>query len=225
MLELPPELISRLPLPQTQLLRRALTVVADELPVVYAANVRDHRPRDNAQVFGLRGFVHIWAGLRERDGELGEARVVEDNNTFFLRVGELKVGIHKLGDVVDDDIHSCFPERSATQRSYGQRNALQLTLFESAPEAPLPEERAYALRELTVGHFGNPRDGLVKWYVGAYIYDDQGRPRWAWVALQHVEQATSRPEVTPYSERPPAAVEVNPRPKRERPAAVRNLGA
>jgi hypothetical protein len=216
MVELPLELSQRLRLPEAHALRRALAVVAEELPGVYADNVRDQRPRDNANIFGLRVAFHLWAALDEREADLGEARVIELNNARFLAVGDFKVAIHKLGHHVADDIHSSFPEGSPTQRSYAQRNANQLTLFESAPEAPLPEDRAFALRDLVVGHFGNLEDGLAKWYLGAPTYDDDGRPHWAWLAPQPT--ASSRPapqvDVTPYSEREPAAVEVKPRERR-----------
>lgn len=211
MVELPAELINRLSLPEAHALRRALTVIADELPGVYADNVRDQRPRDNANIFGLRVAFHLWEALNERSSDLGEARVVETNNARYLAVADFKVAIHKLGHDVADDIHSSFPDGSPTQRSYAERNANQLTLFESAPEAPLPEERAFALRDLVVGHFGNAEDGLAKWYLGAPTYDDHGRPRWAWLTSQPVAGAEPMAEVTPYSEREPATVEVKPR--------------
>ncbi len=211
MVQLPQELISRLSLPQARTLRHALDVVAEELPGVYADNVRDQRPRDNANIFGLRVAFHLWAALDERHGDLGDAHVVETNNARYLAVGHLKVAIHKLGHHVGDDIHNCFPEGSPTQRSYAQRNANQLSLFESAPEAPLPEDRAYALCDFVVGHFGNPQDGLVKWYLGAPIYDETGRPRWAWLAPQQLSDGQSVPQVVPYHQRQPATVDVKPR--------------
>jgi hypothetical protein len=211
MVELPSELIQRVSLPQAHALRRALVVIAEELPGVYADNVRDQRPRDNANIFGLRVAFHLWAALDERPSDLGETRVVEVNNARYLAAAGFKVAIHKLGHHVADDIHSSFPEGSPTQRSYAQRNADQLTLFESAPEAPLPDERAYALRDLVVGHFGNSEEGLAKWYLGAPTYDESGHPRWAWLAPQPVAGTEATPEVTPYSEREPAAVEVRPR--------------
>jgi len=211
MLELPFELIQRLSLPQAHALRRALAVIAEELPGVYADNVRDQRPRDNANIFGLRVAFHLWAALDERQPDLGEARIIEANNARYLAVAEFKVAIHKLGHHVADDIHGSFPEGSPTQRSYAQRNANQLTLFESAPEAPLPDERAFALRDLVVGHFGNSEDGLAKWYLGAPTYDDNGHPRWAWLAPQPVAANEPARQVTPYSEREPATVDVKPR--------------
>src|SRR5919108_6221850 len=52
MVRLPAKLTNRLSLPEAHALRRALAVIADELPGVYADNVRDQRPRDNANIFG-----------------------------------------------------------------------------------------------------------------------------------------------------------------------------
>jgi hypothetical protein len=211
MAELPDGLIRRLPLPEAHALRRVLSVIREELPLVYAENKRDYRPRDNALIFGQRVSVHLWAALEERGADLGDARIQTANNAHFVKVGTLTLAIHKLGSHRGDDIHSHFPEGSPTQRAYGERNANQLTLFECAPEAPLPEERAFALRDLVVGHFGNHEDELVKWYVGAFAYDDQRRPRWAWVTAQPVSAALPAPDVVPYHEREPAAVEVKPR--------------
>lgn len=225
MVEIPPQLTKNLSFPEAQLLRRILRVVGEELDSVYRAAVRHHRPRDNANIFGLRTWVHIWSALDDRGDELGDAEIIELNNSFYLRVGRLKVGIHKLGHSADDDIHSCFPEGSATKRSYGQDNSLQLILFDSSPDSPLAEDAAFALRGLTIGHFGNAKNGLVKWYLGAYIYDDDGRPRWAWIARQG-PTAASRPPVTPYSERLPAEVKVPPRRReRERPGSEGNQSA
>lgn len=216
MVELPPQLIRRLPLPEAQALRRALVVVADELPKVYADNVRDQRPRDNANIFGLRVAFHLWAAIDERSGDLGEAHIVETNGARHLAIGDFKLAIHKLGHLTADDIHSSFPDGSPTQRSYGQRNANQLTLFESVPEAPLPEERAFALRDLVIGHFGNAEDGLAKWYLGAPTYDENGHARSAWLTPQPVANAAPVPEVVPYDQRRAPAVDVRPRRRGER---------
>jgi hypothetical protein len=211
MVQLPDALIARLPLPQAHALRRALGVIAEELPGVYADNVRDQRPRDNANIFGLRVYFHLWTVLDERRDDLGDARIVMIDNARYLAVAGFKVAIHKLGHCLGDDIHSCYPEGSPTQRSYAQRNATQLSLFDVAPEAPLPEDRAYALGDLVVGHFGNPIDGLVKWYVGAPTYDVTGHPCWAWLARQPRAANEPVPEVIPYHQRQPAALEVKPR--------------
>jgi hypothetical protein len=224
MVEIPPQLTNSLSFPDAQLLRRVLGIVAQEMHSIYRAAVRHHRPRDNANIFGLRTWVHLWSALDDRRDDLGEAEVVEENNSFYLRVGPLKVGIHKLGHGANDDIHSSFPEGSATKRSYGYSNARQLSLFDSAPDSPLPDNRAFALRELTVGHFGNAKDGLAKWYLGAYVFAEGGRPRWAWTALQETT-ATSRPEMKPYSERPRAEVNVPPRRREEeRPSSEGSQG-
>lgn len=211
MVELPAELIRRLPLPEAHALRRVLSVIAEELPTVYADNVCDRRARDNANVFGLRVSVHIWSALRERHADLGDARIVETNNAHYVAIGDFKLAIHKLGHHAADDIHSSYPDGSPTQRAYAQRNANQLTLFEATPDAPLPDERAFALRDIVVGHFGNPEDGLAKWYVGAPTYDDAGRPRWAWLAVQPTADVQPTPDVVPYDRREPATVEVKPR--------------
>lgn len=211
MLELPDRLFQHSTLPEAQAIRRALTLLAEILPAIYDENSQNHKERDNAQVYGLRNWVHIWAVLKERESDLRGASVEEENSTFYLRVGSLKIGIHKLGHVVDDDIHACFPDGSPTQREYARNNAKQLTLFDASPGPWLDDDRRFACRELTVGHFGNPDEGLVKWYVGAYVFDERGRPRWAWVERQPLAMVPKRPDVTPYDQRPVEEIQVRPR--------------
>jgi hypothetical protein len=212
MVEIPRQLLKQLSRADAQLLRTVLLVIAEELPLIYLANKRDHRPRDNLNIFGLRVSVHLWRALKERHADLADADIVEENNATYLRIGPLKVGIHKLGQSADDDIHSSFPDGTATQRSYGKGNAAQLALFEANPLPPIPDEQAFALTQLTVGHFGNPEDGFAKWYVGAYIYDDEGRPGWAWATRQSIAgEASDLPNVTPYHERVAEALELSPR--------------
>src|SRR4051794_4380693 len=118
MIELPPQLLKQLPLPQSFVLRRALAAVANELTVVYRANMADHRPArgDNALLFGLKIWVHLWHALRAPIASVTGAEIVDYNGTHQLRIGEIGIGIHKLGDSVDEDIHSAFPEGSPSQR-------------------------------------------------------------------------------------------------------------
>jgi hypothetical protein len=209
MINVPDQLVARLTPNDARQLRALLSVLGEELSAIYTANVRDHRPRDNANVFGIRVWVHLWSVLRERLEDLGGATLVEINNTFCLRVGPLTIGIHKLGHVANEDIHGAFPDGSPTQRAYGERNAGQLTLFERE-QTPAPDDRAYALCDLIVGHFGNPEEGLVKWYLGAHTYVD-GIQTWAWVEPQPVVDAKVLPDVTPYSQRPVEPVDIKPR--------------
>ena len=69
---------------------------------------------------------------------------------------------------------------SATKKAYAKRNQAQLQLFPfEAVEGPEPEQ-AFELNDLWVSHFGNPREQLVKLYVGAPSLDDADRKQWAW---------------------------------------------
>jgi len=97
--------------------------------------------------------------------------------------------------------------------AFGETN--QLTLFSRDAETPT-DESSYAPNSLTIGHFGNPRDGLVKWYLGAWAVDELGHKRWTWIERQDdpnegVEPLPARPRVVPFSERPQEALEVRPR--------------
>jgi hypothetical protein len=212
MLELPEELTARLS-PEELRLPDVLALVEDEMRAVYAMNVADHHDArgDNALLFALKIWHHVWFAVARRAEEVGGLLVVDANNSHQLRLGTLKVGIHKLGDFADDDIHSCFPDGSPTQRSYGERNRGQLRLFDCEPQPGLPAPQAFALRDLIVGHFGNPEEGLAKWYVGAYTFDPAGKPFWAWVRRQDPVASQERPDMTPFDARPAADVEVRPR--------------
>jgi hypothetical protein len=82
------------------------------------------------------------------------------------------------------------------------------------PEPPLPIAEAALLNDLIIGHFGNPRDGLVKWYLGAIVVDDMGNRRWAWIERQEGSEEAdvheiARPQMVPFDQRQPAELEVN----------------
>lgn len=145
--------------------------------------------------------------------------VVHTNGSYSVRIAEVSIGVYKLGDHVDDDIHGSFPDPSPTKRAYAERNRAQLALFDAEPDSPLPEEARYALTELIVAHFGNPRDGFAKWYAGAPTTDERGIRRWAWISRQDVpgEAVVSEPErppMVPFDAREVEDVSVRPRPDR-----------
>ena len=151
-----------------------------------------------------------------RFDEDAEVLVRESNGSYTVEVGPFSAGVYKLGDFPDEDIHACFPDASPTKRGYGERNRAQLSLFDATPSSRLAPDARYACNDLIVGHFGNPRDGLVKWYVGAYIVDEVGRPSWAWVARQKLPgvdaaPVRTRPPVVPFNAREAEPLEVRAR--------------
>jgi len=202
----------------------ALRLFAEELEGVYETCVRSHQPGigDNAQLFGLAIWHRLWFALAQRVSEVEGLCIVDANNSHQLQLGMLRLGIHKLGDFVDDDIHASFPDASPTQRSYGVRNNGQLRLFEAVPSPGLPASQAFALRDLTLGHFGNPRDGLLKWHLGAWTLDDAAKPFWAWQARLDADTTDSDPPaITPFDARPIADLEVVPRKRDDKPSPER----
>jgi hypothetical protein len=151
---------------------------------LYADEVADHREArgDNGQLFGMKLWVHGWFRYEELFADDPIVQVVADNGSWALHIGCLRVGIYRQGSHVDDDVHHDIPHAdSETKRSYGESNAAQLELFNTSVGRPtLDDAGVAALMALTITHFGNSRDGLVKWYVGA-----QSQPgRWGWVMRQ-----------------------------------------
>jgi hypothetical protein len=218
MVSLPDSLLQRFSPEEASTLRRALTGIGEELAAVYATNVADHREArgDDAQLFGLKIWVHgrHRIGLRFEDD--ADIIVTYPNGSYAVHVKPLSIGVYKLGDSIHDDIHACPPDASPTKRGYGERNSDQLSLFDSTPESPLPTAIRYACNDLIVGHFGNPRDGLIKWYFGATVVDDLGQQVWAWVERQDLpgssaEPAPRREPILPFDQREADSLELRPR--------------
>jgi hypothetical protein len=218
MAAIPDGLAQRLSGIDGQALLRAVDSIGEEISSVYAANVLDHRETrgDNAQLFGMKIWVHGHFRVQQRFEEDDEVQVLDSNGSYSVKVGPFSLGVYKLGDFVDDDIHASFPDASPTKRAYGERNRAQLPLFEYSPESPLPPEARYALNDLIVGHFGNSRDGLAKWYLGAFVVDGDGRPSWAWTEKQQlpgdrIETGSPRPPMVPFSAREADVIDVRAR--------------
>lgn len=132
--------------------------------------------------------------------------------------GPFRIGAYKLGRAIDDNIFDSIPEGSERKRSYGEDNIEQLQLS-LLPRGPLPELDAqdrYSLNNLVFGHFGNPTDGLAKWYVGAFLRLQGGESGWAWVERQEPPgegelAVPERPVIPPFSERATEDLVVRPR--------------
>lgn len=208
-------------------LLRALDMIGQELANLYADEVDDHSEArgDNGQLFGMKLWVHGWFRYEDLFVDDPVIEVVADNGSWALHIGRLRVGIYRQGSHVDDDIHHDIPHAdSETKRSYGVRNAAQLSLFpESVARPTIDDASVGTLHDLTITHFGNSREALVKWYVGA-----QSQPgRWAWVLRQPevkvdrrgqtsdgVTSIRSRPQVggdiVPFDQRPITDVPVVP---------------
>jgi hypothetical protein len=221
MAELPLQLLARLGQQPAAALLSAVDAIGEELAAVYAVNVADHRESrgDNAQLFGLKVWVHGDFRITGRLEDHADATVVHSNGSYRIEVGPVSVGVYKLGDTADEDIHECFPDTSPTKRSYAERNGAQLKLFDQEPASPLPPEVRYGLDDLIVGHFGNSRDGMVKWFVGAPTTDEQGVRRWAWISRQPEPAVLQAPKATKqvvaFDAQQAEPLQVRPRAKRE----------
>jgi len=231
----PAALLAALTPEEREGLMRVLGHLGQELANLYADEAADHREArgDNGQLFGMKIWTHGWFRYEELFAEDPLVEVVSENGSWALHIGRLRIGVYRQGSDVDDDIHQDIPHAdSETKRSYGVNNASQLALFDGDLGRPTLDDASIAkLLNVTVTHFGNSRDGLVKWYVGA-----QSRPgRWGWVYRQpHAEPRRDdgdgvipiRPlnprlpgDVVPFDQRPVKDIDVTPHvwPARDRP--------
>ena len=222
MAEIPYSLLARLGQPSAAALSSAIDAIGEELAVVYARNAQDHSEArgDNAQLFGQKIWHHGDFRITGRlEGE-PQIAVVHSNGSYRIEIPPISLGVYKLGDTMDEDVHDRFPDDSPTKRSYAERNRAQLRLFDLPPDTNLPSEARYGLNDLIVAHFGNPRDGFVKWYVGAPTTEDAGARRWAWIQAQPLPAAVSQPAapttpVAPFDPQRAEPLEVRPRSKRQ----------
>ena len=216
----PAQLEQRLSHEERAALHWAAEMEADAAGQAYRDAVADHHEAkgDEAQLFGNSVRIrHRFQVERRIEGQ--PLVVVEDLgwNIHRLRVGPLRIKSYKLGEFVDDDIHRRFPEPNGgyTVDSDGIHSK-QMGLFSLTPESSIDISEAALVNDLIFGHFGNPREGLVKHYLGALGVDDQERRYWAWVERQDqqsgaTERESSRPSFAPFDQRPAVEFLVNPK--------------
>jgi hypothetical protein len=185
--DLPPSLLQRLSSDDRAALERFVAGTSAELVRLYRDEVRDHREArgDDAQLFGLKLWKHLWFRLSDLFFDDPVVAIVSQDGSWCALIGPIRVGVYKLGELEGDDISCRFPDNSPTKRSYGSRNAGQWLLFEMADEESPATDPIWEYNQLTIGHFGNPRDGFQKCYVGAYV-GVEADEHWAWTRRQPV---------------------------------------
>jgi hypothetical protein len=213
---LPSGLASRLNPDERKALERFMRLALVALERVYAFNVEDYRESrgDDAALFGLKVWKHLWYALEQDLLEDAQVQLVEMKGTYEVRIGPLRIGVYGLGHSGSDDVLQRFPDTSPSKRNFGEENQLRLFRLEQV-EAP-PDESSFALDSLTLGHFGNARDGFIKCYLGAWVVEASGLHHWAWIERigepgEGLEPLPVRPPVTPFSDQPREALEVRPR--------------
>jgi len=213
---IPAALAARLDPQSLRSLERLLEAVEQALRSVYSYNVEDYRESrgDDAQLFGFKVWKHLWYAIEQSVLEDSGVAISRVEGSFEIGVGPLRIGVYGLGHDVSDDIHGCFPDQSPFKRSFGEQN--QLVLFSLEALQPVPDAAEYEANSLTIGHFGNPRDGLVKWYLGAWRSDERERRHWSWVERQDEPQEglvplPARPQVAPFDQRPRHDIAIRPR--------------
>lgn len=195
-----------------------LLVIAERcLADAYNEGLLDHQVSlgDDAQLYGFKVWKRLRFAFMQAAVDDDEIRFVEVNGAYHLAVGPLCIRVDSLGHTADEDVLCAFPDASPAKQAVGRSNAAQLR-FEM-PEVELaPDESAFRLNKLTIGHFGNAREGLVKWYVGAWIELDHGGRTWAWIDRQDergsaVEKLPATKPIVPFDQRTAHAVTVQPR--------------
>jgi hypothetical protein len=215
-MRLPAELRNRLEPDVAQALDRLLVLVADGLAAVYREALTDHQESrgDDAQFFGFKVWKWLRYAVQQSVLEDEAIEFVDIRGAYHLQVGPLRIRVDALGHHADDDVLESFPDASPTKRAVGRNNAAQMQ-FDLPAVSLSPDAGAYALNNLTVGHFGNPREGLLKWYVGAWSELPDGRQAWQWIERQGLpedaRQAPPAPLVVSFGQRDADAVVVTPR--------------
>lgn len=217
-MRIPNDLAARLAPEQLAALDRLLGELGELMPRLYREALLDYQESrgDDAALYGLRVYKHLRFALMsfvERDPLIS---FVEVNGAYSLNVGPLQIRVDSLGHHAHQDVHTCFPDSSPSKLDVGRTNFFQLR-FELPEAEPVPEASAYSLSRLTAGHFGNPREGLVKWYLGAWTETESGGKTWAWIERQDddlgQQPAPLSPKgpIVPFNERGADIVAVRPR--------------
>jgi hypothetical protein len=219
---IPPPLLARLTDEDGDALRRFMIRLGQRLVSVYSENLLDHQESrgDDGQLFGFKVYKHLRYGLMtDADGD-EIIEYIEHNGAYHIAIGPLRIRIDSLGHFAYEDVRCAFPDSSPTKQAVGQQNANQLRLDLAGVE-PVPNEDAYELNALTAGHFGNPREGFVKWYLGAWTELRNGRQAWAWIDRQDDADEdfggdgfgplVPRAPLPPFDQRPADEIIVRPR--------------
>jgi len=192
------------------LLGDVVRIVERALDQVYEMDARAYDPSvgDNAQLFGLGIWHHSWFAIEEALETVEGVVVSHEDNSHRIQLGDLTIRVHKGGDDEVDSIYDVDLDGSATKRESVDRNQTQLFSFDDIVVAV--DERAYELKTLWIPHFGNPRDGLVKLYLGAPSRDAEDHNEWAW--HRRIDEPARLAVVETVPEIPPA-FDVQPEPE------------
>jgi hypothetical protein len=164
---------------------------------------------DNSQLFGQNIWHHGWFAIEEAlDGCEGVV-VFHEDNSHRIHLGELTIAVYKGGKDEADRIDDVNLNGSATKRSHVARNQLQLF---SVDDFTCPVgERAYELNTLWIVHFGNPREQLVKLYLGAPTRDAEDHTEWAW--YRRVDEGGAADTISPPLPEMPPSFDAQPEPE------------
>jgi hypothetical protein len=179
---IPDRLRARLGDERADRLEELLLTAERVLRDVYKMDAKDHDPDigDNANLFGLKIWHHGWFALEHELEGWPDVRITHEDNSFRIRIWDLTIAVYKVGNSGADSIYDVNFDGSATKKAYAERNKAQLQLFPIEAIRTPEVDEAFALNDLWVAHFGNPREQLVKLYVGAPSLDESDHRQWAW---------------------------------------------
>jgi len=177
---IPQPLRDRLGEEPADMLGAVVGIVEASLRQVYEMDSSAYDPSvgDNSQLFGQNIWHHGWFAIEEALDGFDAVLVNHEDNSHRIHLGKLTIAVYKGGKDEVDRIDDVNLNGSATKRNHVARNQLQLFSLEEfmRPVA----ERAYELNTLWIVHFGNPREQLVKLYLGAPTRNAEDRTEWAW---------------------------------------------
>jgi hypothetical protein len=192
-------------------LRGVVEIVELALRRVYEMDSEAYDPSvgDNSQLFGQNIWHHGWFAIEESLDGFDGVVVSHEDNSHRIRLGELTVAVYKGGKEEVDRLDDVNLNGSATKRNHVARNQLQLFSPEDF-RRPIAE-RAYELNTLWIVHFGNPREQLVKLYLGAPTRDAQDQTEWAW--YRRIDDGGAAETVAPPLPEMPPSFDEQPEPE------------
>lgn len=158
--------------------------IIDALEATYY-NARERWDRSigcDGLTFGVDVYSFACFELAKQADEAEGIELVSRRPVFRLKVGDLDVGCHRVGNSEADDINAAFPQSECAAVTLAPR---QVEMF--------PAKTTATLRGVVIAHMGSPTEGLcsVHLCVPGTVSDSNRIDSWG-----YVEQIWSRTEET-----------------------------
>lgn len=178
------------------------------------------KPYDPKRGYNTRNFGFCVADfvkyeIEEEFRDFPGFKITTPNNALHVRVGDVVLLWAKLGHVAGDEGTPARFFQSANRRAAAAKNAKQMELFHENAAGEWEDGPGSDPTYLTVGHNGNPRDGLCEIRIGATQPVEDGDPMWIWheplwtpPLLAEVPTVDVATEITAFDKLPEADVVV-----------------